>query len=548
MYTETILHGIPAAPGYAYGPIVIFPFKDDSIAKISVFTSEEEEIEKYRYAVAKLLDHFELLSRRANLSDDSMTAELMESYREMISDEELESDVVTKIREDRSSATEAVCSVFGEIIEDMESLEDEYARQRSDDIRSIRHQLLKILSGENLDTEIEIPDGGAILFGEDLSPSDTALIPKDRLLGIVSRTGGTSSHVAILARNLEIPAVLGIDFSPDTFNGPAEKNAWIDGSEGKLILEPDPKTMLKYEQKTLEHSEKRKSLERLRDVPAIIPNGRRIRLLANIGSSEEIDSVVKFGAEGIGLFRTEFLFMNSPHAPSEEEQFLAYKKVLEAMDGKPVTIRTLDIGGDKPLDYIRIPTETNPFLGLRACRLYRIYPDLILTQIRALYRASLYGNLKIMFPMITAPTEVDEMLSWTEKAKDHLKSRNTDFSDSAEIGIMVETPAAALIADVLLDKVDFCSIGTNDLTQYTLAVDRGNEQLASLYDPLHPAVLRLIRETVKAGTAKGKHVSICGESAGDVSALEQLLETGIDCLSMNPSSIPGIKEAILSFN
>ncbi len=539
--SETIFQGKPAAPGYALGAPVFF-LSDKKTATVSnePFVSAESEIEAYRLAVAKLSEHFENRRNVSTAAGDELTAQLLDAYGEMASDEELEKDISECIRTGQKTASEATCFVFEEIIEEMASIEDEYARQRADDLRSIQVRLLRVLSGLPVEKTIDFPEGGGILFGDELTPADTSQIPKERLLGIVSRSGGTTSHVAILARNLEIPAVVGADFEAD---GTA-KSVYVDGFTGRIVFNPGEEIRREFEVKSNALRQERLKLEELRDCPAITKDGGRIRLLANIGHDNEVDLALKFGAEGVGLFRTEFLFMNADRPPSEELQFQAYRKVLEAMDDRPVTIRTFDIGGDKPLSYVDLPQESNPFLGLRGCRIYRTHSELILTQLCALYRASVFGRLRIMFPMIAHSFEVEEFLSQTREARSQLTARKIPFDDSTEIGIMIETPAAALIADELLGQVDFASLGTNDLTQYTLAVDRGNEHVASLYDARHPAVQRLIRHVVQVGRSQNKSVGLCGELSSDETMPSFFLDIGIESLSMPPSLIPSIKKRI----
>lgn len=546
---ETVCMGIPAAPGYASGRILIYRKhsdggKDGKPLEKS-FENPEGEIGRWRRTVRDCLEHFGRLRENALQTDDSLTAELMDAYCEMASDEELSEEIVRLLNAESLGAAEAVDRVFAGVIDDMLALEEEYARQRVDDMKTVRDSLLKILAGESLEVDLSFPEEGAVLWGDDLTPADTAPIPKDRLLGIVSRSGGVTSHVAILAKNMGIPAVLGVKCASENIQ--EIDFAILDGCEGKLVLAPEETTCRDYERKKSDYEKERQERESLRDLPARTRDGRRIRLMANIGSLEEAELAVKQGAEGIGLFRTEFLFMNSGDAPREEEQYRVYRRVLEIMDGKPVVFRTLDIGGDKPVPYIAFPAEDNPFLGRRACRMYDAYPEIILSQLRALLRASVHGNAKVMFPMISRIDEIDTLLARAEEAKLQLSSENKAFSGSLPLGIMVETPAAALVIDDLLAKIDFCSIGTNDLTQYTLAVDRGNIHVASLYDVFHPAVLRLIRETVQTALSRGKNVSVCGELAGNAEAIPFFLDIGLDCLSMTPSSIPEIKQRIRLF-
>ncbi len=545
---EKEFQGKPAAPGYALAKPVFFvtdtastaaaehAFRLKPLENISV----EMEIESYRQAASTVVTHFASKKGMAGASGDELTAQLMDAYCELVADEELEKDIVTKIQESQQTACEATRLVFGELFAAMASIEDEYARQRADDLRAVRDRLLRVLAGLPVEKVPDFPEGGGILFGDDLSPADTALIPKERLLGIVSRTGGATSHVAILARNLEIPAIVGAEFelTPDA------ESVFIDGFSGRIVFQPGAELCRECETNTSALRQQKRLLEKFRDQPAVTKSGQKIALLANIGHDSEVDLAKKFGADGIGLFRTEFLFMDSDHAPSEDEQFRAYKHVLQAMNDKPVTIRTFDVGGDKPLSYLPLPQEANPFLGMRGCRLYSAFSEVILTQLRALYRASPFGRLRIMFPMVVHVSEVVDFLTQSEEAKAQLAAKRIPFDESVQRGMMIETPAAALIADELLAMVDFASLGTNDLTQYTLAVDRGNEHIASLYDARHPAVVNLIKTAAEAGRRLEKPIGICGELASDEMMIPILLECGLNSLSMVPARIPDAKRRI----
>lgn len=538
---ETIFRGTPAAGGYAEGVAVHLPSSDGTPEKNRPYISEEFETDSFHRALEGLASHFRILREKAIDSDDKLTAELMDAYCEMACDEELTGDIVALVRNERLSAPEATRRVFDEIIEDMKSIEDEYARQRADDLRSVRDRLFQTLSGQAPGHSVELPEEDIVLFGDDLSPADTAQIPKRRLSGLVSRAGGVTSHVVILARSLDIPAVVGVDFDwPER----EQTRVFLDGFEGRVVFNPCRRTREYYERKTAECRDIRRRLEGLRDLPAVTRSGRRLRLTANIGHVDEAVSALQSGAEGIGLFRTEFLFMSCERPPCEKEQYRAYREVLLALGERSVTVRTLDVGGDKPLSYLDLPREANPFLGRRGCRIYEHDPELVLSQLCAIYRASIHGNVRILFPMVNDGRDRDRCFRLAEEARNRLAGQKIPFCQEVPLGVMIETPAAALTIEDWADGVDFFSLGTNDLAQYTLAVDRGNEDVASNDDMRHPAVLRLIRETAQAGKNKGKPVSLCGELASEPSMASFFLEIGIQSLSMSPASIPSVKETV----
>lgn len=422
------------------------------------------------------------------------------------------------------------------------SMEDEYMRERAADIRDIGGRIIRALKGEEKSSIGDIKDK-CIIVAKDLTPSDTAQLNREYVLGFITELGGKTSHSAIIARALEIPAVSGIKDATEILK--TGDLIILDGVKGIIYINPDESLIDEYQNKIQREMEEKRELLIYKDRKVLTKDGKRIEVAANISSKEEVDVALKYGADGIGLFRTEFLFMNRETAPTEEEQFEVYKYVLEKMDFRPVIIRTLDVGGDKKIPYIDVGTEMNPFLGLRAIRLCFERLDLFKTQLKALLRASIYGNLKIMFPMISKVDEIKRAKEILEDVKAELKKAGQKFSDKIEIGIMIEVPSAAIISDLLAKEVDFFSIGTNDLIQYTLAVDRMNEKVSNIYEPSHPAILRLIKMVIDNAHKEGKWVGMCGEMASDISMIPLLIDYGIDELSMSAPSILKVKKEIL---
>ena len=537
------LKGLAAAPGYARGRIAVFTRHTVEVPDGQILPADvENESGRFfagRDAYEKYLN--ELLAESRKRGNEEVAA-VLDGHLELLLDKELESDVLSSIRDGHYCAEKAAELVLDEIISDMETIEDQYARERAADFRDLKTKLIAGIAGEPFWAEIELKEP-AILVGYALSPSDTASLDKSMLLGIISETGGVTSHVAIISQSLGIPAVVAVKGATEQLND--HDDVLLDGSEGVIIKDPSGEEIDRHVQKEEEFKEELKLLDSLKEVEARTTDGVHVKLYANVGNDQDVDAALRHCAEGIGLFRTEFLFMDRTSFPSEEDQFKVYRKVAGKMKGKSVIIRTLDIGGDKPLPYFSFPSEENPFLGWRAVRIYPDHPEIIRTQLRAILRASHYGSLKIMFPMIISPGETVRLLKTLEEIKEELREKNIPFDSSMETGIMVETPAAVMMADELIETVDFFSIGSNDLTQYTLAVDRGNEKVASLYDHLHPAVLRQIKRVIDASHARGKWTGICGELAGDERAVAILLGMGIDELSMSPHKIQKVKRVIL---
>ena len=486
------------------------------------------------------VEQIKILHRKAKNEWGKEKAEVFEGYLEIILDEEVEEEVVELI----NSGTTADCAiyeVFEPQIEAMRNKEDKYLAERVTDLQDIRNRFLKNLLGINPETTIEQATD-IIICCDDLTPSQTAQLDMSKVKGIIVNSGGMSSHSAIMSRALSLPLIL--------IKNPIEELVEnelvvVDAVKGEVIEYPTAEILSKYEKKISEYNKYKEYLKTLTEIPAETTDGKKIKLFANIGSNDEFEQVKEFGAEGIGLFRTEFLFMEKKSAPSEENQFRIYKSLAEEMGDKPVIIRTFDFGGDKKIPYLKLPVEENPFLGQRSVRLYEKEFKLFSTQIRAIIRAAAFGNLKIMYPLICSISVLKKTIALTEKVVSTLSDKEKGVYRKMEKGIMIETPSSALLAEHLIKYCDFFSIGSNDLTQYTLAVDRGNPNLLELFDSFNPAILKLVHMTIKASHVANKWTGLCGEFASDVNAALILAGWGIDEMSMTASLIPKVKEAIL---
>jgi len=536
------LKGIPGAPGIGIGTAQVLK-KELDIPRFAVEDSKEE-LDRFYKALDQSKQQVSQLLERASKNGNKDVADIMQAHLMMLDDPEFLAKVKESIENEKLNAEFAVWSVGQEYIQFFEQMTDEYLKARAADLKDITERIIRNLTGTLLDLS-QLPQN-TVLVARDLAPSDTAQIDREHVVGLVTDEGGPTSHVAIMARSFQIPAVVG------TKNATGEiKNGdllVVDGNEGIVEVNPAEDSLKNYEQKQLQWKKEQSDLGELITVPSVTKDGAQVKLEANIGRPEEVEIALKFGAEGVGLFRTEFLFMDRNTLPSEEEQFEAYKKALEGMRGQVVTIRTLDIGGDKDLPYLGLQRENNPFLGWRAIRYCLDRRDVLKTQLRAILRASVYGKAAVMFPMISSVEEVVKAKEVLEEAKAELREEGQPFDEHIKVGIMVEIPSAAVAADLLAPEVDFFSIGTNDLTQYTLAVDRDNEKVREYYNPLHPAVLRLIKRVIDVGNTFGKEVAMCGELAGDDKATEILLGLGLQVFSMTPSSIPRVKKVVLSTN
>jgi len=540
-----LLKGIAASPGIAIGEAYVY-----SKGRVNVYNSsidqmnKDTEIKRFQDAVAASKKQLEVIYLDVLKKMGEDEAEIFKAHMMLLEDPMLQEKTYEAIRSRSINAEVALNSTLEEICGMLANLDDEYIRERAADIKDVGDRILNNLTGRNLYNPLSRLVKDVIVVSKELVPSDTAQMRADKVLGFATEMGGKTSHVAIMARSLEMPAVVGVRNIASIVN---EGDILIvDGNEGIVSVNPTESELEEYKQKKAKYTAECIELEKLRSLDAVTLDGKKVELAANIGMPDDVDAALRYGAKGVGLYRTEFLYMNRDLLPSEEDQFMAYKKVAEEMRDYSVIIRTLDIGGDKGLPYIDFPEELNPFLGWRAIRLCLDRTDILKTQLRAILRASHYGKLMIMYPMITSISEIKKANSVLKEAKEELQAESLPFDENILVGIMVETPAAAIIADKLIQEVDYFSIGTNDLTQYTLAVDRGNEKISQMYQPLHPAVLRLVKYAIDTSHADGKWTGICGELAGDEKATLLLLGLGLDEFSMSAAAIPRIKKIIRS--
>lgn len=541
---STILKGIAASSGIAIGKAYRLVEPDLSFSKKAI-SNAEEEISRFHEAVNAAKADLQAIRAKALESLGEDKAAIFDAHLLVLSDPELLSSIEDKIKNDKSNAENALKETADMFISIFEQMDNEYMKERAADIKDVTKRVLAHLLG------VKIPNPGliaeeVIIIAEDLTPSDTAQLNKDFVKGFTTDIGGRTSHSAIMARSMEIPAVVGTKGASTTIqNGDL---IIVDGLNGEVHIQPTPEIVKKYKEihRNLEMQKSEWAL--LKNEATITSDGKHVELAANIGSPQDIEGVLANGGEGVGLYRTEFLYMERNELPTEEEQYEAYKRVLESMDGKPVVVRTLDIGGDKQLPYLNMPLEMNPFLGFRAIRLCLEEQDLFRTQLRALLRASSYGNLKIMFPMIATLDEFRSAKALLMEEKQALVESGTAVSDEIEIGIMVEIPSTAILADQFAKEVDFFSIGTNDLIQYTMAADRMNERVSYLYQPYNPAILRLVKMVIDASHQEGKWTGMCGEMAGDEIAIPLLLGLGLDEFSMSASSILKARNQIKQLN
>ena len=535
--------GIPVSPGVAIGKAFVLHAEDfQAIPKVKIEESQiPQEIARFEDALTRT--RADILGIRKKLSQEigREQSDIFMAHLLVLEDRSLIEDVLTTVKEKRVNAEYAFSSVIQKYFRAFSQVEDEYLRERVADIRDIARRLIENLVGKGQNPLAGLTEK-VIIISHDLSPSDTAMMDKQKVIAFATDIGGPTSHTAIMARSMEIPAVVGVENVSREVT--TDDSIIIDGNRGVVILHPDAATLSAYAREEQRFVELISELDKLRNLPAETPDGHRIQLSANIEFPDEIPSVLAHGAVGIGLYRTEYFYLNRSDLPTEDEQYEAYRTVAEKVKPHPVILRSLDLGGDKFLSSLEVPHEMNPFLGWRAIRFCLTQVDVFKTQLRAMLRASVHGNLKTMYPMISNLSELRRANEILKECQDELKKEKIPFNPKMEIGAMIEIPSAALTSNALAKEVDFFSIGTNDLIQYTLAVDRVNEKIAYLYEPTHPAILRLIHEVIVNGHKNKVWVGTCGEMAGDPAIAVLLVGLGIDSLSMSPLLLPKVKKAI----
>lgn len=531
-----IISGKSVFGGIAIGRIEVYNKKENIVKRVKIMNTAEE-VKRFHEARTMAKEALGMLYEKAVKEVGEVNAAIFEVHQMMLDDLDFTESIENMIKTQEVNAEFAVATVGDNFAGMFAQMDDDYMRARSADIKDISNRVISILSGNTGDT-LE-GDDAVILFADDLAPSETVSLDKSRVLSFVTRHGSTNSHTAILARTMNIPALIGVDFSEDVHG----KMGIVDGQQGIVIVDPTVSVLEEYQQKKEKEEEKKKLLLELKGRENVSLSGKTIHLYANIGSVSDVAGVLENDAGGIGLFRSEFLYLESKDYPTEEEQFRAYRTVAENMAGKKVIIRTLDIGADKQVEYFNLGKEENPALGYRAIRICLSQPEIFKTQLRAIYRASYYGNISVMFPMIISVEEIQKIKQILEEVKNELQEEELPYRE-VEIGIMIETPAAVMMSDELAKEVDFFSIGTNDLTQYTLAIDRQNPKLDSFYDAHHPAVLKMLKMVVENGHKHGCWVGICGELGADVSLTQTFLDMGVDELSVSPSMVLPVRKAI----
>lgn len=536
-------HGLAISPGIASGPVFFYRTQTINVVCRQI-DDPLLEISRLEAALAKAKNELETIRAKAVEGVGAEDAEIFTAHLLILQDPDLLEGVNEEIKSERHNAEFVWLQGTEHYANLLASLEDEYLAARSGDVRDVAQRVLRILAGQEQGSQdIHRP---AIVVAEELTPSDTVTFDRSKVLGFCTAQGGPTSHVAILAKSLGIPAVTGLGAWLETLQN--SSFVIVDGDSGVAILEPDAPTQETYRRRSEALQRKFETAFATALGPAVTADGKRIEVVANLGSATETALALEYGAEGVGLLRTEFIFLDRKAAPSEDEQTEIYRSILQAFGQQPVVIRTLDIGGDKPAQYLDVKPEMNPFLGVRGARLSLRFPSLFRGQLRALLRAGAESNLKIMFPMISSLAEVRAAQTHVHQVREELEATGLDYARNVEIGIMVEVPSAAVMADMIAPEVDFFSIGTNDLSQYTLASDRTNPEVAPLADAFDPSVLRLIRLVAQAAHAHGRWVGLCGELAGDPMAAPVLLGLEIDEFSMSPRAIPYVKEAIRRFS
>ena len=541
-----MITGIPASPGIVFGKALVL--KEEKIVLDTQKISEDQveaEVARFYAGREAAVEQLNSIHQRALKSLGEEKAAIFEGHLMILEDEELEEEIIDYLRSQKVNASVAASKIIDQQVEMLSEIDDEYLKERAGDIRDIGNRLIKNILGMHIVDLGDITEE-SILVAYDLTPSETAQLNLEKVLGFITDIGGRTSHTSIMARSLELPAIVGTNDVTARVN--TGDYLILDAVNNRVYVNPTQAEI--DELKTLEAklAEEKAELAKLKDLPAVTLDGHKVDVVANIGTIRDCEGAHRNGAEGVGLYRTEFLFMDRDQLPSEEEQFIAYKEVVEAMEGRLVVLRTMDIGGDKELPYLNLPKEMNPFLGWRAVRIALDRREILHAQLRAVLCASAFGKLAVMFPMIISVEEIRELKSVLETLKAELRAEGKAFDENIQVGVMVETPSAAVNAKFLAKEVDFFSIGTNDLTQYTLAVDRGNELISHLYNPMSPSVLGLIKQVIDASHAEGKWTGMCGELAGDERATLLLLGMGLDEFSMSAISVPRIKKLIRHVN
>ena len=535
--------GKPVCSGIAFGPVFVFS-REESTIKRHHIESSDDEIARFESARQQTISELGMLYDKALAEVGEANAMIFQIHQMMLDDLDYIESIKNIITDQLINGETAVAQTCDNFVQMFRAMDDPYMRERSADVKDVSERLIKILSGKDKDGLVT--DEPVIIISDDLAPSETVQFDKSKILAFVTEGGSTNSHTSILARMMNIPAMIGAKgvLSADA-NG---KNAIVDGFTGTIYIDPDEATINEMTKKKEEIDKQNKLLQQLKGRESVTKDGQKIELCANIGSVLDVGNVLKNDAEGIGLFRSEFLYLESNDYPSEDVQFAAYKDVLSKMVNKRVIVRTLDIGADKQVDYFNMPKEENPAMGIRAIRICLQRPDIFKTQLRALYRASVFGKLAIMFPMIASEWEIVKILEIIDEVKAELDSEGIAYSKNVELGCMIETPAAAVISDILSKHLDFFSIGTNDLTQYTLAADRQNPDIGKFCDTHHVAILRLINMIVQNAHKNGTWVGICGELGADLELTEAFLAIGVDELSVTPSAILPIRKKVIETN
>jgi phosphoenolpyruvate-protein phosphotransferase (PTS system enzyme I) len=538
------MSGLGASPGIAIGKACVLKKQATALTGIKLTTDEARSVEKDRFtnSVQLAVKELESIQNRKDLDLSAIDLDVLETQIQFLTDPQIESDVADKINLESKTALDAVIEVIASMVDLFRNLDDDYLKARADDIRDAGNRIILHLTAKDNQGRQEYPED-TILIADELSPADTILMDLNRIAGFATQTGGRTSHTAIIAKSRGIPAVVGCGTTLQPITD--GDTVILDGSKGIVIVNPDAGTMKNYRILRKKFIQEQDLLRSYKDLPATTTDGVHVELSGNISNAEDLQSIFEHGADGVGLFRTELFFLERDAFPSEEEQFEFYRQIAIQSKNRPVIIRTLDIGGDKQLPYFEIPHEDNPFLGYRAIRISLDRKDIFMTQLKAILRAGAFGNFKIMFPMISNVGEVRQAKALLAEAKRDLLAKSINFGDDIKTGIMIEIPAAAAMADILAREVDFFSIGTNDLCQYSLAVDRMNGKVNSLYDPFNPGILRLIRNVIDEAHKNKIPVGMCGEMASDPGAALMLLGMGLDEFSMSAASIPAVKEVII---